>query len=915
MKRTIFGGVMILAAATQSIFAVPARPGVIKTLVQPDGTTVEVSVVGDESRHCYVTVDKVPLMRDDQGRYCYATVDMTGRAVASAFQARDIAVRTGVEKAFLSTLDTEAVGAKIFERRPDFLKTLSTNISAGIGLDPSDTCFPHEGDVHALVLLVQYSDVKFKVSDPADYYNRFLNEQGFADHNGTGSCRDFFMSVSDGKFRPTFDAVGPITLPRNQAYYGANDIWGNDAAPEQMVVDACKLIDEDVDFSQYDLDGDGEVDNIYVIYAGQGEASYGGDNTVWPHRWTLTSAGTRLTLDNVRIDNYGCCNEWDEIRPTGIGTFCHEFGHVMGLPDLYATNYGGAVNATPDYFDVMDRGSYNNDGRTPPTYSAYERNAMGWIDLKVLDGPDAITLENINDTNTACIILTDDKNEFFLLENRQLTGWDKYIPGHGLLIWHIDFDLAVWQDNAPNNDASHQHIDIVEAGGRANSSIASLLASYPFPGTSRVTSFTADTNPALVTWAGSAIDLPITNIVEKDGIITFDVAGGYVELSTPEPVASDVTPGGFTLTWPAVDKATSYTVDIYSKDEAGNILPTRFTAFETDVTSLVADRLAPETRYYATVVARRGAFTSDVSDELDILTAEADFEFAVPVALPATAVGADNFTATWQAVDGATGYLLSIEALRQLETAVFATDFGNNTSKATLPQGWTSSTTKVYASTGYFGESAPSLRLDTHGHYLMTPVLDEQITGYRFWARSTGMSTDNYVEVEVRADEQSPWILINTAHVLNSVRGETITSEVPDGMHQLRITFSKITNGNMAIDDMSVEVGGQKMFLLDGYAPKVLENVTSHTVIGLDPDVKQYTYTVQAVAADGRKSLVSDPVEVRTDASMGVGDSVIAPGSVEVELYNLQGMRITGTPAPGVYIRRIGSYTDKVYVR
>lgn len=915
MKKTFVSSIMLLAAAVQSIFAVPARPGVVKTVTQPDGSTLEVMVVGDEFRHCYLTVDRIPLMRDTEGRFCYATVDITGHAVPSQFQARDAAMRTGVEKTFVASLDTQLIGSRLFERG-SMLKKSSANISAGIGLDPDDTCFPHEGDVHALVLLVEYSDVKFKVADPADYYNRFLNEEGFSDHNGTGSCRDYFMSVSTGKFRPTFDAVGPITLSRSMSYYGGNDIWGNDNNPEKMVIDACKLIDDDIDFRDYDIDGDGEVDNIYIIYAGKGEASYGTESSVWPHRWTLDAAGASLRLDGVKINNYGCCNEWDDIRPSGIGTFCHEFGHVMGLPDLYSTDYGGAERLTPDSYDVMDRGSYNNDGRTPPSYSAFERNAMGWIDLQVIDGPDAITLENINDSNTACIIPTGDKNEFFLLENRQLTGWDSHIPGHGMLIWHIDFDLSVWKNNTVNNDVNHQYVDIVEAGGRANSSNAAVLKSYPFPGTSRNTEFTDDSTPAMRTWAGAGLGLPITEIVEADGVISFNVAGGYVDLDVPQPVATSVNPGGFTLSWGAVEKALSYTVDIYAKDDTGNVLPTRFSDYSTKSTSVTVDRLAPATRYYATVSAHRGAFSSETSGEIEVLTGDADFTFAVPVVREAVSVSANGFTAVWDPVDEASGYFLTVEALRSIEPEDHKADFGTVTTSAAIPAGWEASSTKTYASSGYFGQSAPSLRFDTHGYYLATPVFDDDIMSYEFWARATGMTTDNYLEIEARAGADADWVLLDKANVLNSATGETVrSSSIPEGMRQLRITFCKNVNGNMAVDDVCVTTGGDKLFVLDGYSPKEVGNVTSYSLSGLDPGVKEYSYTVQAFAADGRKSLVSDPMKVYVAEHMGVSDGIATPVDLSVELYDLQGRRVTGDPTPGIYVRRSSSHTEKVYIR
>lgn len=484
-----------------------------------------------------------------------------------------------------------------------------------------------------------------------------------------------------------------------------------------------------------------------------------------------------------------------------------------------------------------------------------------------------------------------------------------------MLIWHIHFDLGVWKDNSVNNDVNHQYVDIVEAGGRANSSNAAVLKSYPFPGTSRNTEFTDDSDPAMVTWDEKTLGLPITEIEENNGLISFNVAGGYVDLATPQPVAASVNPGGFTLSWDAVAKALSYTVNIYTKDEAGNAVPTRFTDFVTESTSLTIDRLAPETRYYATVVARRGAFSSDISDEIEVLTADADFTFAVPVARAAASVSADGFTAVWDPVDGASGYLLTVEAMRTIAPEDNMADFGSSSSKALIPEGWESSSTKTYASPGYFGKSAPSLRFDTHGYYLATPVFEHDITAYEFWARATGMTTENYIEIEARTGDDAKWILIGQVHVLNSATGETVRSAaLPEGMRQLRLTYCKNVNGNMAVDDICVTTGGNKLFVLDGYAPKELGNVTSHGISGLDPSVKEYSYTVQAVAADGRKSLVSDPVRVDTSGQMGVTDVVGTPAEGDVELYNMQGMRVSGIPSAGVYIRRCGSHVEKVYI-
>ena len=215
-------------------------------------------------------------------------------------------------------------------------------------------------------------------------------------------------------------------------------------------------------------------------------------------------------------------NEWEGSRPDGVGTFIHEFSHVMGLPDLYATDYSTAF--TPGEWSVLDYGPYNNDGCTPPIYSIYERYALGWIEPTVIDGPATIRLDNVME-NKGCIIPTKRANEFFLLENRQQTGWDTFIPGHGMLVWHVDYNSYIWAQNTVNNNASHQYVDLEEAD---NIRSENTRAGDAFPGTSKVTSFTDTTTPSMKTWTGAKLNLPITDITETDGIITFNVAGGDI---------------------------------------------------------------------------------------------------------------------------------------------------------------------------------------------------------------------------------------------------------------------------------------------------------------------------------------------------------------------------------------------------
>ena len=307
------------------------------------------------------------------------------------------------------------------------------------------------------------------------------------------------------------------------SYYGGNDaVYDEDEHPEEMAIEACQQLDATVDFSQYDRDGDGYIDNVFIFYAGRGEADGGGDNTVWPHAWNVTSAtNTPYVFDGVRLDSYGCTNEWTrDNRPDGVGTFIHEFSHVMGLPDLYSTDYSDAF--TPGEWSALDYGPYNNDGCTPPLYGAFERYALGWMSPRVLDAATDVTLNPIGE-NEACMIPTSDSNEFFLLENRQQTGWDTYIPGHGMLVWHVLYDSGVWNKNEVNNDENKQYVDIEEADGKQTES---TRAGDAFPGTSGKTSFTDTTKPSMKTWKGKSLNMPLTEIAENDGVITFKVKGG-----------------------------------------------------------------------------------------------------------------------------------------------------------------------------------------------------------------------------------------------------------------------------------------------------------------------------------------------------------------------------------------------------
>lgn len=577
---------IIMAAAVAVIMplavsAVPAKRGPM-VFSQPDGTTVALQKIGDERAHILLTADGYPVVCDETGYYRFADFGTDGSLCPTSVKVSGESRLSAAEQAVIDKIDKNKI-AKTLELRqassPMSVNrkvkepVLSRSGSQGIGL--MDDAFFGCTELKGLVILAQYKDVKFSEDCDLSHYVEMLNRQGYDKYGATGSARDYFIDSSNGQFTPDFDVYGPVTLPQNMAYYGANNASGSDKNAVQMIYDACVGLDDEIDFSEYDLDGDGYVDNVFVFYAGYGEATYGPDESIWPHQWSLSYGHLDLTLDGVKVNKYACTNElerdasWQPV-PGGIGTFVHEFSHVLGLPDLYVTS-GALGEWTPGAWNVLDQGPYNNNGRTPPAYSVYERNALGWIAPIVIDGSESIELEAINAGNEACIVPTGNVNEFFLIENRQQTGWDQFIPGHGMLIWHIDYNASTWEYNMVNNQRLHNNVDIEEARGdwarmsdfSSMAAYEQALADYAFPGSRGVTSFTDNTKPSMKTWSGKKLGLPITDIEENDGVISFNVAGGRCDAGVPvvkEPSA--IGDHWFEAAWESSEGAAGYVLSV-----------------------------------------------------------------------------------------------------------------------------------------------------------------------------------------------------------------------------------------------------------------------------------------------------------------------------------------------------------------
>ena len=508
---------LLLAAlcCSLSIFAVPAYKGLIRH-TQPDGSTILIRLHGDEFAHWVSDASGRVLEKDADGFYRPAS--------ESAVKARRLA---GQDK----------------RRRVNAVRRAAPR---GVAT----------GEKHFLVVLLSFSNKNFSISNPQTAFSNLMNQQGYSANGGTGSVRDFYSDNSHGSFTPVFDVAGPYQVSKKMSYYAGSS--GTDNA-EEAFYEACQMADADVDFSNYDYDGDGTVDMIFFYYAGYNWAE-GVANTIWPHQYTFQATSySNNKLDGKKLGSYACTSELkgsSETNMCGIGTACHEFGHAMGLPDFYDTDYEeyNGLSAGMFSFSTMDTGSYNNDGCTPPYFTIEERIMLGWINaadaFRTFDASGNYTLPSV-DNNVAYRTPTDQEGEYFVYECRGSNGWDAGLPSHGLIVTHVDkssrkvtiYDgngnevtnqtaYMLWNDwetyNAINENGSHPCCYVVPAPEQNNLMYGyswdnddqtyyfyiSHNAMIPFPGSQNITSFTAKS------WNGVDSDIKLSNISYSNNQVT-----------------------------------------------------------------------------------------------------------------------------------------------------------------------------------------------------------------------------------------------------------------------------------------------------------------------------------------------------------------------------------------------------------
>ena len=436
-----------------AVVAVPAKKGLWKTITLANGQEVRAQLKGDEFGHFWCTAD---------GKHYVA--------VNGQFQEETLAIR---QSAAMRRAQAQKHRAARLPRQTANGMRRAQDI--------------HRGNKKGLIILVNFKDVKFQEENNQTLYNNIANTPGYTDDNGfKGSVADYFKDQSRGKFELTFDVVGPVTVSNNAAYYGENDADGNDKRPEEMVAEAVKLAKDMVtDWKQYDWDDDKEADQVMIIYAGEGEADGGSEDTIWPHEWELQYVNQAFVVaDGIKVNTYAVANEgfvqqdyWtgmEYFSLNGIGTICHEFSHCLGLMDMYDVSYSGYYGM--NNWSLMDGGSYNGNGFVPAGYTSYDKYSIGWIEpIELTTAQEVENMRALTDADDVYMIKNAaHPDEYYLLENRQKKGWDAEIPANGMLILHVDYDPAIWYYNLVNSNSDgsngypvndHQRCTIFHADG------------------------------------------------------------------------------------------------------------------------------------------------------------------------------------------------------------------------------------------------------------------------------------------------------------------------------------------------------------------------------------------------------------------------------------------------------------------
>ncbi|MBQ8463974.1 MAG: M6 family metalloprotease domain-containing protein [Prevotella sp.] len=539
--KLIFTTLLLLTAHAINIWAIPAYPRPI-TVKTDNGKEVLITMRGDENLKYALTTDGYTLISDNSG-WWYAEADEQGRIVKSGHK--------------LMAIEDEDAGLRNFKTIcPKGLIPMRDTITSVRRTPGTRYANGHKtaiGERRALVILMEYPDLRFKTSYE-DFENLF-NAVDYHEDGVTGSVRDFYRFASQGQLDYVSDVYGPYMAMNTMNYYGGNTtMGGNDAHAVDLCIEAMKSLPDTIDFTKYDNDNDGLIDNVHIIFAGYGEEAGGPSTAIWsheyPHRIILTSE------IGYSLAGYSCSPELRSNRGSSIsyiGVVCHELGHALGAMDYYDTNYGtgGEYDGTGKW-DIMASGSWNDNGQTPPNFNPYVRSVIfGWNDQQILQPDEQVVMPKMEVGNAEQTKVyrmnTGSSNDYFLLENRQQQWFDAALPGAGLMVYHVHPNLERYRSTNTIN-ATHPQMFYPVCAGYSDPSIRKYgninSTECPFPGISHSTTFTPTTSPSAVAWNGSAATVSIQNITQyaSSGEIAFSTGGDIIvgPDDTNEPMEKNI---------------------------------------------------------------------------------------------------------------------------------------------------------------------------------------------------------------------------------------------------------------------------------------------------------------------------------------------------------------------------------------
>ena len=504
---TFFILVGLLTVNFSVAYASDAHPYPIN-FTQPDSSTVEIIMMGDEYLRWAETIDGYSILFDNSGTYVYAYLDANGNMIPSAIKAKNISERSLSDSLFLNSINKHLFFSQEQQTnyRPKLIKS-NTQITE---------FFPTSGNRKLICILIGFTDKPF-TKTKTNFENLF-NQSGYNFDSATGSFNQYYLENSYNQLNVTTTVAGPYTASNTSAYYGTNTP-SQDNGLRELFDEALALADKDIDFSNFDTDNDGIVDGVYIIYAGSGEESGGGANTIYAQAWRFSADGSADGKTTVRAAFSSELN-FTTTSITGIGTICHEFGHLLGALDFYDTDHGtgGQYDGTGRW-DVMAKGRTNNYLKTPAHHNVYTKTKVfGWANYTTISNTGSFTLNNAaENSNSFYRVNTATDNEYFLIENRQLVKFDKSLPGHGMIIYHVDENYINTTGNGINAGI-HQGMYPVCASATANptTSYGNINSDgCPFPGSSGKSSFDDSTMPSSLSWSGLSTNKPITNIIEN----------------------------------------------------------------------------------------------------------------------------------------------------------------------------------------------------------------------------------------------------------------------------------------------------------------------------------------------------------------------------------------------------------------